>query len=102
MAYDFAVDSNITEDVVIAKLNQAADEIETKIGEIFSLIDGMNESWSGESYDLFKAKCTEYRPALEGLVIMLEAFSKIFSDNILPAIETLKVDVDSAFDKFGG
>lgn len=102
MAYNFAADSNITEDPVIAKLTQAANDVEAKIGEIYSLIDGLNESWSGESYDLFKAKCTEYKPALEGLVLMLEAFAKICSNDILPKIEDLKTDVDSAFSAFGG
>jgi len=94
---DFVVDSeNIL--VLVNHLNLAADKIDEEVEGIYSLIASLNESWSGESYNLFKEKCEKFRPALESLSDIMRAYSKVFENQISKEEETLEQEIKTAIE----
>lgn len=77
-SYDFIM--NIKErNELVGKLEKNRKEIEQIIEDIYIIIENLQEYWSGESYDIFKQKCLDYKPALNGLVTVLEAYEKLLN-----------------------
>lgn len=99
--YNFAVDSEQIEDI-ISKFGTWSSELEEMIGNIYTKLSELNDSWSGESYDTFKAKCDEYKPALDALVLLLKAYSSLYSGNVTEAYSTLEQKLTELFGVFGG
>lgn len=75
--HNFASDSDRLNEISI-ELNSAADEIKQYINDIYAKIKELSNYWSGQAYQEFTSNCEKYREALEGLVVLLEAFSKKF------------------------
>lgn len=101
MAYNFSVDSVINEDIV-SNLDATKAELESIIDEIYSEIASLESCWQGDSYNVFQAKCLEYRPALDALVLQIAAFSRLHSTRVEASIDDLKSEVEAAFSEFGG
>lgn len=93
--YDFAVDEGEL-GTVCTSMKDKAGEIRTKIGEIYSLIDGLNSSWQSTAYDDFKNGCYKYKPGLEELANMIEFFGTS-CDKIGADSETLMNDINAKF-----
>lgn len=79
---DFGANSELLQEVA-DKINDAADTIESLATDITNGIKGLGEYWEGESYTAFSAKCEEYAPAMDALVNVLRACSKICSEQVL-------------------
>ena len=93
--FDFAVDEGEL-GTVSTNMKDKAGEIRTKIGEIYSLIDGLNGSWKSSAYDDFKNGCYKYKPGLEELANMIEFFGTT-CDKIATDSETLMTDINAKF-----
>lgn len=94
--YNFAVDLEKIE-TVASELTKSAAEVEGYVNNIIDSITGLNESWSGTSYDTFLAKCKEFYPSMQMLPVMLKAFSKILNETVSPAENTLDETIKTAF-----
>lgn len=86
--YDFIIDIDELENV-LETLNENCTKIEKIIDEIYTIIkDELSDAWSGESYNTFKERCMQYKPALEGLVSVMKAYAKLIdpteNNDILP------------------
>lgn len=77
IVHNFASNGNKLNEISI-ELNSAADEIRQYITDIYAKIKELSGYWSGQAYQEFSSNCEKYREALEGLVVLLEAFSKKF------------------------
>ena len=77
VVHNFASNGNKLNEISI-ELNSAADEIRQYITDIYAKIKELSGYWSGQAYQEFSSNCEKYREALEGLVVLLEAFSKKF------------------------
>ena len=77
VVHNFASNGNKLNEISI-ELNSAADEIRQDITDIYAKIKELSGYWSGQAYQEFSSNCEKYREALEGLVVLLEAFSKKF------------------------
>ena len=93
--YDFAVNEEEL-GTVSTSMKDKAEEIRTKIKEIYDLIDGLNASWQSTAYDDFKNGCYKYKPGLEELANMIEFFGTT-CDKFATESETLMTDVNSKF-----
>lgn len=93
--YDFAVNEEEL-GTVCTNMKDKAEEIRTKINEIYSLIDGLSASWQSSAYDDFKNGCYKYKPGLEELANMIEFFGTT-CDKFATESETLMTDVNSKF-----
>ena len=93
--YDFAVDAGELRDVS-KNMKSKSDEITTKIGEIYDLVDGLNASWKSSAYDDFKNGCYKYKPGLEELANMIEFFGTT-CDKLAADSDTLMSDVAGKF-----
>lgn len=101
MAYETAVDSSKAADLSTQLIN-AATQLSSDFGEIFSKIDGLENYWSGVAYDTFKKKCHDFKPAMDTLVAVLQAYASLLSTNVNNAAEVLDASVQSAFDTVTG
>lgn len=82
------------------ELSKASGKIEELVAEIYADIysiggNGNDEVaiWSGESYEAFKSKCDELKPALESLALIIRAYGEMISDELSPLADTLIDDV---------
>lgn len=83
--YDFIIDIDQLNDLS-KTLNDNCTKIEEIIDEIYTIIKyELSDAWSGESYNIFKERCMQYKPALEGLVSVMKAYASLIdpSDDIL-------------------
>lgn len=102
MAYNFAVNHEMSQEIS-TELSRVAEETENIIGKIYSEINALGDAWSGTSYEVFKAKCLEYEPALSALVYQLQAFSKMYSDeSVGGGITNLAQEISDAYDILNG
>lgn len=85
------------------ELNTASYKIEEEVEEIYNLIyslggEGENSAdapWQGDSYEAFKAKCDESKPALESLSLVIRAYSKMIEDQVFVQANDLVANVNS-------
>ncbi len=75
--WDFTADSEVQKDLA-QKLNEGADNFDTKIGEMYSEIDSLSTHWVGEDYDAFKTGTEGYKTALQDLSDGIRMFSTHF------------------------
>jgi len=99
MAYNFAVSGSKVKSVA-EKFGDIQEILEGNISDIYAAIDGLSEYWSGDSYDVFRAKCLEYRPALDALPVMMQAFHNIYHNKVVEASNDLQDDLGKAFGRF--
>lgn len=101
--YDFGINTEVIGDLI-----EKIDEAITKLGEegtggaldkIYNDIYGLEgeDSWQGESYDLFKEKCDSYKESIYAVVDLLEAF-KDKLDETEPLAEELIEEVSSSLE----
>ncbi len=96
--YNFAIDSTQIEDLSEFLTNKA-DELESTFAKIFDEINAMElDAWAGASYNNFKAKCYEYKPAMETLVAVFRAYVSILKNEVTDASQTLSDALDVAFE----
>ncbi|MBQ8659778.1 MAG: hypothetical protein IJ475_02960 [Bacilli bacterium] len=91
--YSFASNDQRLDEISM-ELNSCADEIRQYITDIFAKVNELSNYWTGEAYDQFTSNCEMYRESLEGLVVLLEAFSKHFN--------LLYIDTDSLITEIKG
>lgn len=101
MAYDFAADaSKISK--IRTDLYKNKSELERCIDEIFKVItppdsgEGLNEFWSGNSYVAFYESCSKYKPALDGMLQIVNDFL----ENLLSQAKDTSALVTSAISAF--
>lgn len=102
--HDFGADSDKLNEISV-ELNSCADEIRQDITDIFAKIKELSNYWSGQAYEEFSANCEKYRSALEGLVVLLEAFSKKFDmldSETVDLANTIGRYIDNAACSLGG
>lgn len=96
-AYNFAVNHEISLEIS-TELSRVAEETESVIEKIYGEINSLGDAWTGTSYEVFKAKCLEYKPALDALVYQLQAFSKMYSDDAVGGgITELATNISNAY-----
>lgn len=96
--YDFGTDTSVIDDLITA-LDEAITKLGTEgsgglLDKIYSDIYGLEgeDSWQGESYNIFKDKCDSYKEAIYAVVDLLKAFkSKV--EKMEPVSEQLITDV---------
>ena len=92
---NFAENTDVMAEVV-AKLKEAADQIEEHAKNISEGIAGLNEDWVGESYNSFKAQCDAFAPSMTALCNVLKAYAYLFENNVNTAAEALEEAVQGA------
>lgn len=99
--YDFAADSDKLLALATALENHASN-VETKIADIFSSIDGMQSSWNDESYATFWNECLGFKSSLDTLVLILRAYAEILKGQTGGSCySTLEGAVNAAFAAVG-
>lgn len=95
MAYTFADDmGQLTE--LCSYLSTSKKDVENIINEIYGLIEGeLNTHWSGVVYNQFVSNCRAYKPTLDELVNLLNAFQQML-DQITQKAEALNSEVAAA------
>lgn len=94
--YDFVVDEGHLDEVGTTMTGKA-DEIRTKIQELYGIIDDeLFKSWKGAAYNTFKEACHNYEPGLYEVANMIEAFGKT-AMNLSDAANTLLNDIKNEF-----
>lgn len=88
---DFASNCELLAEVK-EKVKTAAEKIEGYKTEIYEGIDDLSNSWSGESYTAFKEKCHSYEGAIDSLVTILNAYTKMI-ENVEKESVTLVSDI---------
>lgn len=74
MAYEFVADAEKMEELHNDLVNTAND-LTSFIEDIYTKVGDLNNVWSGDSYNAFKAKCDSYRVSLNQLPEILNAFA---------------------------
>ncbi len=102
--YDFVIDvEKLTE--LKEQLSSAADKIEDEVAAIYAAIYNLGSGadggstdgpWIGESYNAFRSKCDESKPALESLSLIIRAYSDMIGNQVLSDAETLATSVSEA------
>lgn len=96
--YNFVIDSAQIEDLSEFLTNKA-DELESTFTKIFDEINAMElDAWAGASYNNFKAKCYEYKPAMETLVAVFRAYVSILKNEVTDASQALSDALNGAFE----
>ncbi len=88
---DFATNSGLLEELR-EHLNDAITTIIEEEGLIFSGITDLKESWDGQSYEAFREKCETYRPAMNSLISILEAYKDMI-DKVIVESDQLVSDI---------
>ncbi len=95
--YSFAVDASQIEDLC-EFLTSKADDLQTAFDGIFSEIVAMeSDAWSGTSYETFRTKCYEYKPAMDALVAIFRAYVSLYQKEVTDAKQILDETLDNAF-----
>ena len=74
MSWSFTADSDI-QDALAKSLNDAADDFDLKVGEVYSIIAGMSGDWKGSDYDTFVTNTNGYKDALADLAKTMRMFA---------------------------
>jgi hypothetical protein len=94
--YDFAIDEEKLGNVA-SDMKSKADEVRTKIEEIYNIIDNtLAQSWRSSAYDDFKAGCHKYEMGLYELANMIEIFG-ITCDTLGGDAEALMDEIKTKF-----
>ena len=94
--YDFVVDEEKLEDVGTTMTGKA-DEIRSKIAELYNIIDvDLSQSWQSSAYDMFKDACHNYEQGLYEIANMIEMFGNSARD-FGEAADTLLTNINSKF-----
>lgn len=93
--YDIVVNNGYIE-TLISELEVYADSIETQVEEIFTDIENMEESWSGESYDAFSQSVMSYKPAFDSIAETTRAYANILRNQITPEATELESKIKTA------
>lgn len=99
MDYDIAANLSELENLADG-IKEKRNKLATCINNIYSLINSMQNSWQGESYNTFSNECYSYASSLEALVTLLDAFEKIFRSEAYSNAETFIKSCESAFSEF--
>lgn len=86
-------------DSVSTEIGKQKEQLVTKIGELFDLIDkGFAEIWTGNTYQSFKNHCDTYRTnSIEPMIAELEDFgAKV--QQIADTTRTASAEVSGIFD----
>ncbi len=98
---DYDVAANLSELENLADgIKEKRSELATCINNIYSVINNMQNSWQGESYNTFSNECYSYASSLEALVTLLDAFEKLFRDEVYGNAKDFIDACDTAFSEF--
>ena len=100
-AFDTAVDTEKIEQFSIDMADYAT-TIKGDIDAIYSKVnDEMSKYWVGDSFNNFKSQVDAFRPTLDTLVDMINAFSKYFKEHVGPEATTLDSKIKDILSQFG-
>ena len=92
-AWSFLADSN-NQLTLADALTEAANNFDSKKGEMFGKIDNMGNHWKGEDYDLFNTSAHNYDPALQDFSDSIRMYASQF-EKISGATEQLATELIS-------
>ncbi len=96
MAYNFEVDSTKVEELA-TKMDEWANKLQEEFDTIYSLIGDLQNVWDGNSYQTFKVRCDEFRPAMDTIVTTYKAYGLLFKSNVIDADTTLEEELNTLF-----
>ena len=92
-AWSFLADSD-NQLTLADALNEAANNFDSKKGEMFGKIDDMGNHWKGDDYDLFNSSAHNYDPALQDFSDSIRMYATQF-EKISGATEQLATELIS-------
>lgn len=93
---NFAVNNDVLTEL-INNIKSGATTLRSNIEGVYNSIGGFQSSWDGPAYTAFKERCDAFRPALDEVADIIEAYATYLENIQTNEVSTLFTEVDNAF-----